>query len=99
LVLSTRASGNKGHHEDSALEILRKRYARGEIDKEEFEEKKKDLPSLRNIIVVELLYQPSIMNEQSDVKLEKTYRSPHNNLLKCHCAELYQPEYKQCNSP
>ena len=43
LVLSTRASGNKGHHEDSALEILRKRYARGEIDKEEFEEKKKDL--------------------------------------------------------
>ncbi len=29
--------------EDSAMEILRNRYARGEINKEEFEEKKKDL--------------------------------------------------------
>ncbi len=28
---------------DSALEVLKKRYARGEINKEEYEEKKKDI--------------------------------------------------------
>ncbi|GAB4388437.1 MAG: hypothetical protein Kow0025_07690 [Thermodesulfovibrionales bacterium] len=39
---SATRQGEKGRGDD-ALEILRKRYARGEIGREEFEQKKKDL--------------------------------------------------------
>ena len=34
---------NLGNSKNSPLEILKQRYARGEIDKEEYEEKKRDL--------------------------------------------------------
>ena len=40
--LST-GGGGSSTQADSTLEILKRRYARGEITKEEFEEKKKDL--------------------------------------------------------
>jgi putative membrane protein len=43
LVVSMGSSGRSARSEDSALEILKRRYARGEINKEEFQEKKKDL--------------------------------------------------------
>jgi putative membrane protein len=40
LALATRTRG-EGGPEDTALEMLKKRYARGEINREEYEEKKK----------------------------------------------------------
>jgi putative membrane protein len=45
LVLGIRWLVRQGRPEagDSALEILRQRYARGEINREEFEAKRKDL--------------------------------------------------------
>ena len=45
LVLGIRWLARQGHRErpDRALDILRERYARGEIDKDEFLERKRDL--------------------------------------------------------
>jgi len=48
VVAAVRGAGERGgfgsaSQSESALEILKKRYARGEINKAEYEEKKKDL--------------------------------------------------------
>ncbi len=42
-IYSPGESNSTAHKADSPLEILKRRYARGEIDKEEYQEKKKDL--------------------------------------------------------
>ena len=42
-VLDQTVTRQRGRSEDSALDILKKRYARGEINREEYEGKKKDL--------------------------------------------------------
>lgn len=43
IVRVAQRNGNQPYQPESAIDILKKRYARGEISKEEFEERKKDL--------------------------------------------------------
>ncbi len=40
---SDKGSASRSSNDDSPLEILKKRYARGEIDEQEFERKRKEL--------------------------------------------------------
>jgi putative membrane protein len=42
-VVKTAAGQNSAGEQKSALEILQQRYAKGEIEREEFERKRKDL--------------------------------------------------------
>lgn len=43
--LAAQSSARKGDRSKTALEILQERYARGEINREEFEQKRQDLQS------------------------------------------------------
>jgi len=43
LIRAVLGSEKTGEKTETAIDVLKKRYARGEISKEEFEEKKKDL--------------------------------------------------------
>jgi putative membrane protein len=44
-VMQSRRSGDSGPSKETPLDILRKRYAKGDITKEEFESLKKDIES------------------------------------------------------
>ncbi|HKJ08487.1 MAG TPA: SHOCT domain-containing protein [Gammaproteobacteria bacterium] len=43
LFFSSHSAAGSGHESKTAVQILEERYARGEIGKEEFEQKRKDL--------------------------------------------------------